>query len=153
LAEDSADVSLAHGVNEPERTEHFTSGQGIGSMAGLNLRTSQREWNDWLGIILGIAIVLAPWIVEEVSNSPAIVNAAIVGVIIMVLAEADLVNFRRWIEICQLAAGIWVAVSPIIFDYADSGALRFLHVLAGLAVAILSILELRQSNGAKARER
>jgi hypothetical protein len=122
-------------------------------MAGLNLRTSQREWNDWLGIFLGIAIVLAPWIVEEVSNSPAIVNAAIVGVIIMVLAEADLVNFRRWIEICQLAAGIWVAVSPIIFGYAGSGALRFLHVLAGLAVAVLSILELRRSNDAGARGR
>ena len=122
-------------------------------MAGLNLRTSQREWDDWLGIILGIAIVLAPWIVEEVSNSPAIVNAAIVGVIIMVLAEADLVNFRRWIAICQLIAGAWIAASPIIFGYAGSGTLRFFHLLAGLAVACLSILELRQRNDVKASGR
>jgi hypothetical protein len=72
-------------------------------------------------------------------------------VIIMLLAEADLVNFRRWIAICQLVAGAWIAASPIIFGYAGSGALRFFHLLAGLAVECLSILELRQRNDVKAR--
>ena len=114
-------------------------------MASLNLRTSRREWNDWAGIIFGIAIVLAPWIVEEVSNSPAVINAAIAGLIIMVLAEADLVNFRRWLEVCQFAGGIWVAVSPFIFGYGGSGSLRFWHIITGLAVAGVSIFELRQN--------
>ncbi|HVZ04024.1 SPW repeat protein [Hyphomicrobium sp.] len=113
-------------------------------MANWNLRSSRREWDDWLGIILGIAIALAPWIVEETSNSPAIVNAAIVGFLIMILAEADLVNFRRWIEICQLAGGLWIAVSPFVFDYAANGSLRLWHIIAGLAVAALSLYELRQ---------
>jgi hypothetical protein len=114
-------------------------------MASWNLRNSRREWNDWLGILFGIAIALAPWIVEEVSNSPAVVNAAIVGLIIMVLAEADLVNFRRWVEGCQLAGGIWVAASPFIFGYSGSGSLRFWHIVIGLAVAAISVFELRQN--------
>ena len=63
-----------------------------------NLRSSQREWDDWLGIFVGIAIGLAPWIVEEVTNSHVVANAAVVGVIILILAEADLVNVRRWID-------------------------------------------------------
>jgi hypothetical protein len=113
-------------------------------MAIWNLRNSNREWNDWLGILFGIATALAPWIVEEVSNSPAIVNAAIAGLIIMLLAEADLVNFRRWIEASQLACGIWVAASPFVFAYAESGSLRFWHFVLGLAVAGLSIFELRR---------
>jgi len=113
-------------------------------MASWNLRRSQREWDDWLGILFGIVIALAPWIVEEVSNSPAVVNAAIVGFLIMILAEADLVNFRRWIEVCQLAGGIWIAISPFIFGYATNGSLRFWHFIAGIAVACLSIYELRQ---------
>ena len=114
-------------------------------MAQWNLRSTRRGWNDWLGIFLGILIALAPWIVEEVENSPAVTNAAIAGLIVMVLAEADLVKFRRWIEICQLIVGVWVAASPFIFNYAAGGSLRILHVIAGLAVAGLSILELRQN--------
>lgn len=112
-------------------------------MAEWNLRSTRRGWDDWLGIWLGILIALAPWIVEEISNSPAVVNAAIAGLIIMVLAEADLVNFRRWIEVCQLIAGLWVAASPVIFGYATAGSLRFLHILAGIIVAALSFFELR----------
>jgi hypothetical protein len=122
-------------------------------MADWNLRSSRREWDDWFGIVLGIGIALAPWIVEEVSNSPAIVNAAIAGLIVMVLAEADLVNFRRWIEVCQLVLGLWVAASPFMFGYADSGSLRALHIIAGLAVAALSIFELRQDNKEDVRRR
>ena len=115
-------------------------------MADWNLRSSRREWDDWLGIALGILIALAPWIVEEIANSPAVVNAAIAGLVVMILAEADLVNFRRWIEVCQLALGLWIAASPFIFDYAASGSLRVLHIIAGLAIAGLSILALKQKN-------
>lgn len=114
-------------------------------MADWNLRSTRREWDDWFGIFLGILIALAPWIVEEDGNSAAVANAAIAGLLVMVLAEADLVKFRRWIEVCQLGLGAWVAASPFIFDYAASGSLRFLHIIAGVAVAALSILGLRQN--------
>lgn len=117
-------------------------------MADWNLRSSRREWDDWIGIVLGIVIALAPWIVEEDANSPAVANAAIAGLLVMVLAEADLVKFRRWIEVCQLGLGIWVAASPFIFDYAASGSLRVLHIIAGVAVAALSLLELRRTSNA-----
>jgi hypothetical protein len=40
------------------------------------LRSSHRNWEDWLGIFLGIVIVLAPWIAEETANSSAVINAA-----------------------------------------------------------------------------
>jgi len=113
-------------------------------MADWNLRSTRREWDDWLGIFLGILIALAPWIVEEDGNSSVVANAAVAGILIMVLAEADLVKFRRWIEVCQLALGVWVAASPFIFDYGASGSLRLIHMIAGVAIAALSLLELRQ---------
>lgn len=111
----------------------------------MELRSTRREWDDWLGIFLGILVALAPWIVEEDGNSAAVANAAIAGLLVMVLAEADLVKFRRWIEVCQLALGVWIAASPFIFDYALSGSLRVIHIIAGVAIAVLSLLELRQN--------
>jgi len=104
-----------------------------------------REWEDWLGIALGIAIAFAPWIVEETSNRNVLINATLSGIVVLLLAEFELVKFRRWPEIGLTAAGIWVAASPLIFNYAGSGQLRFWHIAAGLIVAILGVMELRQA--------
>ena len=116
-----------------------------GPMAKYNLRTSSRTWEDWTGIFLGIAIALAPWIVEETRNEAALANATLVGLAVMLLAEFDLVSLRRWSEVGQVLCGIWVAVSPFVFGYADAGALRFWHIAAGVLVALIGVLELRQS--------
>lgn len=113
-------------------------------MADWKLRTSQRTWEDWLGIFLGIVIALAPWVTEETRNEPAVVNAAVVGFAVMMLAELDLVSFRRWVEVAQLVCGLWIASSSLIFGYSGEGALRFWHLIAGLLVALLGVLELRQ---------
>ena len=103
-----------------------------------------RTWQDWLGIALGLVILLAPWIVTEHSNRPAVVNAAISGVIVLMLAEFDLVKARGWAEAGLIAAGAWVAASPFIYGYAGSGMLRLWHVIAGLLVIGLGALELWQ---------
>ncbi len=114
-------------------------------MANMKLRSSDRTWEDWLGIALGIVIALAPWIVEETQNEAAVVNAAIAGLAVMMLAELDLVALRRWTEIAQIVCGAWVAASSLIFSYSGAGTLRFWHLIAGLIVALLGFLELRQS--------
>ena len=103
-----------------------------------------RSWEDWLGMAAGLVIMLAPWISGETASTPAVANAALAGVAILMLAELDLVHQRRWTIICQIACGLWVASSPLVLDYARSGTLRFWHITAGLVVAVLGILELRQ---------
>ncbi len=113
-------------------------------MANMKLRSSDRTWADWLGIVLGIVIALAPWIVEETANEAAIINAAIAGLTVMMLAELDLVSLRRWTEIAQVICGAWVAASPLIFGYSGAGSLRVWHVIAGLVVVVLGVIELRQ---------
>lgn len=113
-------------------------------MADWKVRESDRTWQDWLGILLGITIALAPWIAEETKSEPVIVNAAIAGFAAMMLAELDLVSLRRWAEAGQLACGLWVAASPFIFGYGGGGSLRFWHIIAGLLVALLGLMELRR---------
>lgn len=44
----------------------------------------------------------------------------------------------------QLACGVWVATSALVFGYAGSGALRIWHLLAGLAAILLGALEIWQ---------
>ena len=89
--------------------------------------------------------MLAPWITEETSNSSAVLNAAVAGLVVMILAEADLVDFRRWIGASQLVCGAWIAASPLIFGYGSSGSLRIWNLVMGVTVVALSLLQLRQT--------
>lgn len=103
-----------------------------------------RAWEDWVVIALGIAVVLAPWVTNETANPATVINAAAVGLALMMLAELDLVHFRRWLVLGQLACGVWTALSPFAFGYAGSGELRFWHLSAGSFAVLLCGLELRQ---------
>jgi SPW repeat len=98
---------------------------------------------------LGLMIMFAPWIVNETSNSVIVGNAALAGLAVLLLAELDLVRFRRWTEFGQLICGAWVAASPIILGYSANGRLRVWHILSGLLVAGLGALELLQRNNEK----
>lgn len=111
---------------------------------------THRSWEDWLSIALGLVIMLAPWIVKETSHQGAVVNAALSGIAILVLAELDLLNYRRWTEVAQLLCGGWVAVSPFVLGYSGAGQLQYWHIFAGLIVALLGVLELWQKGDGEA---
>lgn len=113
-------------------------------MSNWKFLRSHRSWEDWLSIGVGLVIILAPWIVNEISNQAAVVNAAVAGIAILLLAELDLVKFRRWAEVGQILCGIWVAASPFMLGYGGTGELHLWHISAGLLVVFLGALELWQ---------
>lgn len=109
--------------------------------------SANRTWVDWLALALGIAIVLAPWVTLETADRSVVINAAVAGVAVMILAELDLLSVRRWTEAGQLMLGLWVAASPIALGYGGAGTLRFWHFLAGILVAALGAMALWQAVG------
>lgn len=116
-------------------------------MTDRNLLATHRTWEDWLAIALAVSIALAPWIVDQSAVGAVVVNAAVAGLVILLLAELDLVATRRWAEFGQLAVGAWVAVSPAVLGY--GGALGVWHVAAGVLVMLLAALELWQTRGSQ----
>lgn len=106
---------------------------------------ASRTWVDWLTLALGIAIVLAPWVTLETGDRSVVINAAVAGVAVMLLAELDLQSVRRWTEAGQVMLGLWVAASPIALGYGGGGALRFWHFFAGMLVAALGAVALWQA--------
>ena len=121
-------------------------------MPKLSFLRVHRAWEDWAVMAVGVAIALAPWVTKETANQEAVLNAAVTGFALMMLAELDLVHFRRWAVLGQLACGAWIAISALIFGYSGSGTLRIWHLSAGLIVLLLGALELWQhgQGGAKA---
>jgi hypothetical protein len=109
---------------------------------------ARRTWEDWASLALGIGIALGPWIVDETGNRAVVASAAVSGLAVMLLAELDLVSSRRWVEMAQLVVGLWVALSSFVLATAPGGQLRVWQIVAGAAVVLLAILELRKSAAA-----
>lgn len=105
---------------------------------------AHRAWEDWVVIALGMIVALAPWIAKETGSQAVVINAAAAGLILMMLGELDLVSFRRWVVLGQLACAVWVVVSPLVLGYATSGSLRLWHWVAGLLAVAMAAFELWQ---------
>src|ERR1700674_4226470 len=70
------------------------------------------------------------------SNQPAsdeggAVHSGLTGLVVLGLAQMEVIRLPRWEEISQLACGVWLVASPFIFDYAHQDHLRYWHWVFG----------------------
>jgi hypothetical protein len=113
-------------------------------MAGIRLLDVHRTWEDYVGIALGVAIGLSPWLAGEDNRQAVNFNAAAVGLLVLALAMFELVDLHRWEETGEIALGLWLIASPFVFGYADTGTLMLWHFALGAIVVLLAVLELWQ---------
>src|SRR5437868_3466597 len=95
---------------------------------------------DVANLILGAVLFFSPWMfgfdAGKVSE-----NAYISGIVIAVLAIAALAAFTVWEEWLNLIVGLWTLISPWVLGFQGTTAMT-VHVLIGIAVAILAAVEL-----------
>lgn len=104
--------------------------------------TEHRRWEDFCSAGLGVLVVLSPALAGAEATTATTISAGLIGVLIIALALLEIMSLQRWEEVLELACGLWVAISPLVFGY--GGALRLAHVLLGGAVVALALLELWQ---------
>jgi hypothetical protein len=112
---------------------------------------THRTWEDWLGMLFGVLIVLSPWFPTQTSHeivdanrSYVILNTFVVGIIVFGLAQLEYVSLRRWEEVAGIVFGLWLIASPYMFGYSGDGMLRFYHSTLGSLVLLLAALQLWQ---------
>jgi len=120
-------------------------------MSDFQFFNTHRTWEDWLGMLLGVLIVLSPWFPSQASHeivdgdrSYVILNAFTVGLIVFGLAQLKYTALQRWEEVAGILLGLWLIASPYIFGYHGDGMLRFYHSTLGSLVLLLSLLQLWQ---------
>lgn len=116
-------------------------------MARLDQFSVHKYWEDWTILILGSALVVSPAF-DPGSISPLVImNAIVVGFLIVCLALSELLLIERWDERANFALGVWTIVAPAALGYFGSGTLWVWHMAIGGAVALLALLELWQDRG------
>lgn len=116
------------------------------------LLKEHRTWEDYVGIFLGVLIGLTPYIAGETASQAVILNAMVVGILVLMLASFELVHLHRSEEIAEFLCGAWLVASPFVFGYAEAGSLRWWHFSLGALVALLAVLEYWQDWKLSARD-
>jgi hypothetical protein len=95
---------------------------------------------DVANLVLGAVLFVSPWIFGF--NAGAVAeNANVTGLAIAVLAIAALAAFAVWEEWLNLIVGLWAVISPWVVGFQGTTAMT-VHVLIGVAVAVLAAIEL-----------
>ena len=112
-------------------------------MAAMN-EITDHEWQDVACMGLGVLILLSPWIVHDEPAGIVKLNAAIVGLIVLLVSELELSGHTIGEEAVNGAAGLWLMASALVFGHSIE--LMVWHLVLGGLVAIFAAVEFWQDS-------
>ena len=118
-------------------------GAGIFTGGIMATQFKMKRWQDQLILLLGLWLIVSPWVYSYPQGSQQMINAIVSGLVIAVLAAFDLYKTYFWAVVVNLLLGVWVAVSPWVLRLAEQSTLMWNSVIVGIAVAVLALWELR----------
>jgi membrane-bound ClpP family serine protease len=102
-----------------------------------------KQWTDWTTWLLGIWLCLSPWALHFEFEAPAMRNAVLLGVLIILVELVELSIFRGWEEWINVALGAWLIASTWVLGLVTPAA-RINFILVGVLVVALALYEMWQ---------
>ena len=96
----------------------------------------KQRWPDWVNLLLGVWMLVSPWVVGHDTSGAAILNYYVVGLAVTVFAIAALAAFRMWEEWVNLVFGTWLLVSPWFLGFSASSTSLLNTVLIAMFIII-----------------
>lgn len=96
---------------------------------------------EWTNLVLGAGLACSAFIF---AGLPAAAwNAGIVGTLIVCCSAMALYRYGAWAEWSNLALGSWAVVAPFLLGFGSAQTPIWTHVVVGICVATIAILQLR----------
>jgi hypothetical protein len=110
-------------------------------MLGLKQRRELAAINI-INAVLAVFLFFSPWLIGYREVQIASWNAGVCGLAIGLMAAFAITRLQEWEEWSSAALGLWTAVAPWILGFAGAVTAMWTHVLVGLAVLVLTAVEL-----------
>lgn len=115
---------------------------------------NRQHWQDWLNGIVGIWLIISPWVLRFGATtgpeSAMTWNFVISGAIALILAIAALTAYRMWEEWVEVVLGLWLIVSPWVLNFSTSRPALWSAIISGAVIVISAgwnLIEERQQAG------
>jgi len=97
------------------------------------------RWQDWVTMVIGVAILFSPFYLQETSNNSAIWAAVVIGVLLLAagLVAAFLEETSAILIAATAVVGAALFLAPWVVAYTDLGRLSWMSWIGGLlAIAV-----------------
>ncbi len=98
-----------------------------------------KHWQDPVNAVLGVALVLSPWVLDYSSESFAMSNAVVIGVALVATALGAMLAPKAWEEWTEAVLGLWMIMSPWVLAFTHVQAAMYVAVGIGLIVVLLAL--------------
>jgi len=98
-----------------------------------------KHWQDPANLALGLWLVISPWALSYQTETYALWNALILGVLVAALAAFELFQVKAWEEWASVGLGVWLVISPWVLGFSAGGSAMWNAMIVGLAVAVLAL--------------
>ena len=100
---------------------------------------SIKHWQDPVNLVLGIWMVVSPWVLQHEGDSLPTFNAVGLGILIAAAALVALFKVMAWEEWVNVAFGVWLLISPWVLGFSGLAMATSNAVIIGIAVAALAL--------------
>lgn len=98
-----------------------------------------KHWQDLVAALLGAWVVLSPWALGFQDVQAAMVNAVIIGLVLIAAALGAIFVPRAWEEWTECALGLWLVASPWVLGFSANRQAMLSAVVGGIAVTALAL--------------
>jgi|HigsolmetaAR202D_1030399.scaffolds.fasta_scaffold01190_1 small neutral amino acid transporter SnatA (MarC family) len=102
------------------------------------------RWQDWVNVILGAWLIVAPWALDVASQMPAAGTIWLLGAAIAVFAGISVYMPKAWEEAVNILLGLCLVVSPWVMGFATETAPTVTAVVTGILVVAFGIWAMLQ---------
>jgi len=102
------------------------------------------RWQDWANLVLGVWLILSPWLLGFSGIPSAMWNAVIVGVVVGLMALMHLRGGPLWEEGVNVLLGVWLILSPWILGFSGEANALWNALIVGVLVGALALSVTRE---------
>lgn len=97
-------------------------------------------WRYAVSALLGVYLLLSPWILGTVDGVASTLSAGAVGLCLLTLAARGLVTGGSWAtETIRLALGGWLVIAPFALSFSSPVATRNSWIVGALVMALVNV--------------
>jgi multisubunit Na+/H+ antiporter MnhB subunit len=98
-----------------------------------------KHWQDPVNAVLGVALVVSPWVLDYSSETFAMSNAVVIGLALVAAALGAMLAPKAWEEWTEAVLGLWMVISPWMLAYSHVQVAMYAAVVVGLIVVLLAL--------------
>lgn len=103
-------------------------------MAERQIVRDEQRWQDWVNIVLGGWLILAPFIGIGVNHDIAAWNSYVAGAVVAIFTIAALARPQLWEEWLNLIVGLWLIAAPFVLGYTQQTGPMWNQIIVGLLI-------------------